>query len=191
MGMVKLLYKEETVTIPSQCDVSLNNKIFTFSGPLGTQTLDVSKYKFTFSLVTGEESTVVLIQSWHGNRKKNNLLYTVGSHIRNNANGVVKGYKYVIKALYNWFSIQLVAQDQGKKIIVKNFMGNKIPKEFTVMGEAKASIGENKDFLEISGINLEDVSQTAANVINACRKQKKYDPRVFLDGLFVVNKVSI
>jgi large subunit ribosomal protein L6 len=36
----------------------------------------------------------------------------------------------------------------------------------------------------VQGLNLEDVSQTAANIEQATKVKKK-DPRVFLDGIYV------
>jgi large subunit ribosomal protein L6 len=39
----------------------------------------------------------------------------------------------------------------------------------------------------VEGVNLEDVSQTAANIEQATRVRKK-DPRVFLDGIYVYER---
>ena len=39
----------------------------------------------------------------------------------------------------------------------------------------------------VEGINLEDVSQTAANIEQATKVKNK-DPRVFLDGLYVYER---
>jgi len=39
----------------------------------------------------------------------------------------------------------------------------------------------------IQGINLEDVSQTAANIEQATKVKRK-DPRIFLDGIYVYEK---
>jgi large subunit ribosomal protein L6 len=39
----------------------------------------------------------------------------------------------------------------------------------------------------VEGINLEDVSQTAANIEQATRVRRK-DPRVFLDGIYVYER---
>jgi large subunit ribosomal protein L6 len=39
----------------------------------------------------------------------------------------------------------------------------------------------------VEGVNLEDVSQTAANIEQATRIRRK-DPRVFLDGIYVYEK---
>jgi large subunit ribosomal protein L6 len=45
------------------------------------------------------------------------------------------------------------------------------------------------DDIIIQGINLEDVSQTAANIQNATKIKSK-DPRVFLDGIYVYEKLE-
>jgi len=39
----------------------------------------------------------------------------------------------------------------------------------------------------VQGIDLEDVSQTAANIEQATRVKRK-DPRIFLDGLYVYER---
>jgi large subunit ribosomal protein L6 len=41
----------------------------------------------------------------------------------------------------------------------------------------------------VQGINLEDVSQTAANIQNATKVKKK-DPRVFLDGIYIYEQLE-
>jgi large subunit ribosomal protein L6 len=45
------------------------------------------------------------------------------------------------------------------------------------------------DDIIVQGISLEDVSQTAANIQNATRIRSK-DPRVFLDGIYVFEKLE-
>ncbi|ORD96863.1 RL9B [Hepatospora eriocheir] len=182
--MVRLLYKEKEVILPENCSVELNNKIFTFKGPLGEQNYDASKYKFTFEL----DDNKILIKSWHGNKKKNSLLNTLSSHLLNNANGVVKGFKYTLRTVYKHFPIQLVIEENGKVVTVKNFLGAKVPRSFKLIGSAIASQGETKDFIEISGINLEHVSQSAANLIDDCQRRKNNDSRIFLDGIYKINK---
>ena len=47
-----------------------------------------------------------------------------------------------------------------------------------------------KDQLELTGNNLEDVSQTAADIQQACRVRNK-DIRKFLDGLYVSERTNI
>lgn len=184
---MKNLYLQKIVEIEKGCKVTLNDKIFTFEGPLGKQNYDVSRIRFTFSI----EDNHVVIKSWHGNRQKNDLLGTVASHIRNHAIGVVKGFKYVLRAVYVHFSINISIENNGKQVTVMNFLGSKKPAVFPVRGQSVAMPGETKEFLIIQGINLNDVSQTAAHISSFHSKQKRCDVRVFLDGIFVAERTSI
>ncbi len=68
--MARKLYMEKSVDIPEKCEVQLSDKVFTFSGPLGEQVYDASRFNFTFEL----EDDKILIKSWHGSSKKNSLL---------------------------------------------------------------------------------------------------------------------
>ena len=51
-----------------------------------------------------------------------------------------------------------------------------------IIGDVKVKV-ESEDIV-VQGLNLEDVSQTAANIEQATKVKKK-DPRVFLDGIYV------
>jgi large subunit ribosomal protein L6 len=53
------------------------------------------------------------------------------------------------------------------------------------MGDTKVIV-KGEDII-VQGINLEDVSQTAANIQNSTKIRSK-DPRVFLDGIYVYEK---
>lgn len=184
---MKHLFEERIVKIPAECKVSLQDKVFTFEGPLGKQKYDVSKQFFTFEIDEG----VIRIKSWHGNKHKHDMLGTIAAHIKNNLIGVVKGYKFVLKAAYRRFSITIIIENNGKTVVIKNFLGTKDILTFPVLGDAKAMMGESKDIIIIQGTNLDDVSQTAARISNTCAKRKKHDQRIFLDGIFVTERVPI
>jgi large subunit ribosomal protein L6 len=54
-----------------------------------------------------------------------------------------------------------------------------------IIGDVKVKV-EGDDII-VQGSNLEDVSQTAANIEQATKVKKK-DPRVFLDGIYVFER---
>ena len=175
-----------TVELPNDCEVTREGDVFIFKGKLGIQKYDVSSFNFIFTYK--QEENVIQIDSWHGNSKKNNFLNTVGSHLLNCAKGVTKGFRYVSKAVYKHFPIQMVIEDKGKVVVVKNFYGNKLPMRFNMIGDTVASIGDEKDILIVEGTNLNDVSQSSANVTNWAKKEKRYDERVFLDGIYLIER---
>lgn len=184
---MRSLFQEKLVDIPAGCTASIKDKVFTFEGPLGKQSYDVSKVLFTFDIADGQ----IRVRSWHGDRRKNALLGTIASHIRNHARGVVFGFKYVLRAAYRHFSINMAVLDNGKTVTIKNFLGAKSTQTFPVRGASEALMGEHKDILVIQGINLEDVAQTAAHISNGCAKKKRNDCRIFLDGIFVAEKTCV
>jgi large subunit ribosomal protein L6 len=70
-------------------------------------------------------------------------------------------------------------------VSIENFTGERSPRFVKIIGDVKVSVKE--DDIMVQGINLEDVSQTAANIEQATKVKSK-DPRVFLDGIFIYEK---
>ena len=67
--MARCLYMEEVVVIPAGCKVELNNKIFSFTGTLGSQSYDISRFNFTF-VVENDKIVIILCQNLHFFRPK-------------------------------------------------------------------------------------------------------------------------
>jgi large subunit ribosomal protein L6 len=70
-------------------------------------------------------------------------------------------------------------------VMIENFTGERNPRKAKIMGNVQVKVQSEDIF--IKGINLEDVSQTAANIEQATKVKKK-DPRVFLDGIYVYER---
>jgi large subunit ribosomal protein L6 len=74
---------------------------------------------------------------------------------------------------------------QGKTVVIENFTGERRARRVKTIGDVKVKV-QSEDVV-VEGINLEDVSQTAANIEQATKVKKK-DPRVFLDGIYVYER---
>jgi large subunit ribosomal protein L6 len=97
--------------------------------------------------------------------------------------GVTKGYEYKMKMVYSHFPIQLKAE--GNLLLIGNFLGEKKSRKANILGNTKVTI--KGDQVIINGINKEDVGQTAANIQQAT-KIRRFDPRVFQDGVYLVER---
>ena len=125
-----------------------------------------------------------LIATTHINRKRSKALVgTVIAHVRNMVVGVQHGYEYEMKIVYSHFPITVEVKD--KTVIIKNFIGERGVRKARLIGDVEIRTTEDEVF--ISGINIEDVSQSAANIQQACKIRDK-DRRVFLDGIYVIRK---
>ena len=76
---------------------------------------------------------------------------------------------------------------ENNKVLIENFYGERKARSADIVGDVNIKI--NKDVVVITGINLEEVSQTAANIEQSTRIKNK-DLRVFLDGVYIYEKGS-
>jgi large subunit ribosomal protein L9e len=75
--------------------------------------------------------------------------------------------------------------------VCRNFLGEKIVRRITLQPGVDVEASKNvKDELQLTGNDLDNVSQSAADIQQACRVRNK-DIRKFLDGLYVSEKTHI
>jgi large subunit ribosomal protein L9e len=65
---------------------------------------------------------------WLQKKKRNAVLGTVRSIVRNMIQGVTVGYKFKMVLAYSHFPIVVNVLDDGKALEIKNFLGFKINK---------------------------------------------------------------
>jgi large subunit ribosomal protein L6 len=169
----------KTIEVPEDVTLSLIAKKITVKGAKGSLTRD-----FSYATVTieGEGKNVRISAKWP-RKKEAALVGTIYSHIQNMITGVTKGYNYKMKIVFSHFPIS--AKVQEKSVVIENFTGERRARIIKIVGDVKVKI-EPEDII-ISGINLEEVSQTAANIEQSTRVRGK-DPRVFLDGVYVYER---
>ena len=169
----------KTVEIPEGVDGMLDGRLVTIKGEKGELTRDFSHAPITIQL---DGKTVTVQASWP-RKKEAALVGTVRSHIQNMIKGVTTGFTYKLKIVFSHFPITV--KIIGKTLTIENFIGERNPRKAKIMGDTTVII--KGDDIIVQGINLEDVSQTAANIQNATKIKNK-DPRVFLDGIYVYEK---
>src|SRR5208283_3139629 len=169
----------KTIQVPDNVDVSLEGKKVSVKGAKGSLTRDFS---FVPIAIEGEGKNIRVWAKWP-RKKEAALVGTIYSHIQNMITGVTKGYSYKLKIVFSHFPISV--KIQGKSILIENFTGERRARSIKIIGDVKVKI--EPDDIIVEGVNLEDVSQTAANIEQATRVRRK-DPRVFLDGIYVYER---
>jgi len=168
-----------TVQVPDGVEITLKGKIITVKGTKGTLSRDFSEAPISINA----DGTNVRISAEWPRKKEAALVGTLYSHIQNMVSGVQRGFTYKIKIVFSHFPIS--AKVQGKLLLIENFTGERRARKAKIIGEVKVKV-EAEDII-VQGLDLEDVSQTAANIEQATRVRRK-DPRVFLDGLYVYQR---
>jgi large subunit ribosomal protein L6 len=164
------------VQVPDDVDVTVAGKVVTVKGAKGTLTRDFSHASVEME---GQGKEVKIWAKWP-RKKESALVGTLESHIKNMIKGVTSGYTYKMKIVFSHFPISVKVQ--GRAVLIENFTGERRPRHVKILGDVKVKI-DNEDVV-IEGINLEQVSQTAANIEQSTKVRGK-DPRVFLDGIYV------
>lgn len=173
--------KSETIQVPDDVEVSLQGRKITVKGPKGTLTRDFSHEPVSIEL----DGKIVLIRAEWPRKKEAALVGTLNSHIQNMITGVKKGFTYKLKIVFSHFPIS--AKLKERTVLIENFTGERNPRKAKIIGDVHVKI-QGEDII-VQGINLEDVSQTAANIEQATKVKRK-DPRIFLDGLYVFEQAE-
>ena len=167
------------IQVPDGVEVTIEGRKVTVKGAKGALTRDFSYVPIS---IEGNGKTVRVWAEWP-RRKEASLVGTIYSHIQNMITGVEKGFSYKLKIVFSHFPISVKVQ--GKTVVIENFTGERRARKIKTSGDAKVKV-QSEDIV-VEGINLEDVSQTAANIEQATKVKKK-DPRVFLDGIYVYER---
>lgn len=170
----------KTIQVPDGVEVKVEGRKVTVNGAKGTLKRDFSYVPI--SIDATDDKTVRVWAEWP-RKKEASLVGTIYSHIQNMITGVEKGFSYKLKIVFSHFPISVKVQD--KSVSIENFTGERRARIAKIIGDVKVKV-ESED-ITVEGINLENVSQTAANIEQATKVKKK-DPRVFLDGIYVYER---
>ncbi|MFZ3382828.1 MAG: 50S ribosomal protein L6 [Candidatus Methanoperedens sp.] len=170
---------KRTIEIPQGVNINIDNINISISGPQG----QLQRKLWYPGVAIKKSDSEVIVETNIPRREQLAILGTYESHLKNMITGVTKGYEYTMKVVYSHFPIQI--KTEGNKVIIANFLGEKKARKANIQGNTKVTI--KGDQVILNGINKEDVGQTAANIRTAT-KIKRFDPRVFQDGVYLVEQ---
>lgn len=129
------------------------------------------------------EDKKLLIRANKGTKRELKIIGTVNAHIKNMIKGLGEGHTYKLKICSGHFPMNVsVGKDE---FTVKNFLGEKMPRTLKLKENVEVTI--EGDIVEVTSINKELAGQTAANIERLCKITNR-DPRVFQDGIWIIDK---
>ena len=169
----------ESVPVPKGVNVTLTGATVKVKGPNGEL---VRTLRHPLVSIKKEGDNVV-VHADFPRKKTKALVGTYAAHLRNMVKGAEKDWEYKMKIVYAHFPIKVKVT--GDKVTIDNFLGEKTPRKAKIMKGAK--VKATAEEVVVTGADIEAVSQTAANIEQACRV-RGYDIRVFQDGIYITNK---
>ncbi len=167
------------IKLPENVSAKINDYELIVEGPKGATSKVMKSSMAGINVSNGE----IIIESKKDNRRAKRIVNTFRAHARNLIKGVLEGYEAELVIRYGHFPMNVKVD--GKKVIVENFVGEKVPRKTKIVGDCTVSV--NGDRIKVSGINKEHVGQTAANIELMTRIRNK-DYRIFQDGIWIVKK---
>lgn len=134
--------KTEELDIPEGVEVTVKSRLVTVTGPRGKLSKNLRHADVDIRLVKGKVHKVTLAV-WQGGRKHVAVLRTLKSLIVNMITGVTKvrrnqddlcpvfniimqGFQYKMRSVYAHFPINCIIQEEGQKLEIRNFLGEKV-----------------------------------------------------------------
>ena len=177
---IKPTEMKEIVKIPEGIEVTFDQNMVRVKGAKGTVSRILSHPRVQMKL---HENIVEISCADSPHRKEKALIGTFTAHIRNMINGVTTGYQYTMKTVYSHFPIKTTVE--GNVVVIQNFLGERSPRKAQILEGVKVEIQGDK--VLISGIDIENIGQTAANIEKATKVRKR-DVRVFQDGIYITSR---
>lgn len=170
---------ENIVEIPENVQLALEGRKITVQGPKGKIVKDFTHTKLNMV----KEGNTLKLSIENPRRTEAALVGTISAHVKNMVKGVSQGWVYKMKIVFVHFptAVKVV----GKEVHIENFVGERKARIAAILGDTKVTVKQEDVIIE--GIDIDEVSQTAANIQTRAKVHKK-DLRKFLDGIYVYSK---
>ncbi|MBY6294252.1 50S ribosomal protein L6 [Nanohaloarchaea archaeon H01] len=170
---------KETVELPEGFEANYEHGVLTVEGEDGSV-----QRKLDHALVDIEVgSEEVVFSTEETKRNITSIVSTFSSHTENMIEGLQDEHVYKMKGVYAHFPMTI--KQEGNKVVIENFMGERNPREINI--EEGATVEVDGDDLTIRGADKDAVSQTAGKIEQICRKGDR-DPRTFQDGVYITKR---
>ena len=174
----------ETVEVPKGVSFTVADRQLRAKGPLGSI---VRPFPSDALELTSSKGVATLTLRLPSHRKRSQaLLKTWAAHLRNLAGSLTLGVEARLKVVAAHFPMKV--QVRENHILIENFLGEKHPRSSDLTPGTSAKV--EGDLVILSGYDVEQVGQSAANIERTIRI-RDYDPRVFQDGIYLVERAHL
>jgi large subunit ribosomal protein L6 len=170
---------KEVISVPQGVQVTVTGSSVKVKGKAG----ELARTFPGQGITVKKDGDNVVIHADLPRKKTRALVGTYSAHIRNMVRGANEPFEYKMKICFSHFPIK--TKVQGETFLIENFLGERTARKARIMGATKVKVAGEE--ITLTGPNVEDVSQTAANIEQACII-RGFDARVFQDGIYITSK---
>src|SRR3989344_2923272 len=167
------------IAIPEGIEIQVTEELVTVK----KKNFEVKKKLFFPTITLAKENNTIIITPKKFTKREKKIINTFRSHLLNMIRGVEEPYEYKLKICASHFPMSVSIE--GKKLVVKNFLGEKVPRKADILENTEVKI--DGDVITIHSPDKEIAGQTAAN-FEQCTRITNKDRRIFQDGLWITKK---
>lgn len=172
---------KDTIEFPEDVELTVKERVLTVKGSLGEVTKEMKMPRFIFT----QEGNKLTINCKDYNVYDKRNLSTVKAHVANMIKGAQEGFEYKLKICSSHFPMNVAIS--GKKLVVKNLLGEKVPRELVLKDNVDVKIDNTE--IVVKGANIELVSLVASDIEQLTRIANR-DRRIFQDGIYITHKAG-
>jgi len=170
---------KKEIELPEGVTASLTGKTLAVKGPKGENQRDFAHP----SIEVVVEGNKILLNAVNATKREKKMLGTYTAHIKNLVKGVQEKFEYKLKICSGHFPMNVSVS--GNKFIIKNFLGEKHPREIMFPQEVEVKV--NGEIIEVKSCSRELSGQIVGRIEQMCRITDK-DIRIFQDGVYIIKK---
>ncbi|XP_052027642.1 60S ribosomal protein L9-like [Apodemus sylvaticus] len=180
----------QNIDIPENVNITLKGCTVNVKGPMGTLLMDFNHLNVELSLL-GKKKKRLQVDKWWSNRNELATVRTICTHVSNMIKGVTLGLCHKMRTLYAHFSINIVTQENGSLVEIRNFLCEKYIHRVQMRTGVACSVYQaQKDESILEGNDIELISNSEALIQQATTVKNK-NMRKFLDGIYVSEKRTV
>lgn len=170
-----------TVPIPAKAKVAIRGRFIEVTGPAGAVRREFPAEALGVELAGAEVRITLKLPP--NRRSAKALLNTWERHVANLLTGATVGFEARLKSVAAHFPMKLQVKEDH--LLIENFLGEKFPRSAAIVEGVTASV--DGEFVLLRGADIERVGIAAAT-IERTTHIRDYDPRVFQDGIYIVDR---
>lgn len=178
---MKIKNFKETIDFPENVTLSVLGRTLTVKGKFGEVVKEMKMPRFVFS----QEGNKLVVDCKDYNVYDKRNLATVKAHIGNMIKGSQEGFEYKLKICSSHFPMNVSIS--GKKLVVKNLLGEKVPRELVLKDNVNVKVDGTE--VIVTGANRDIVSLVASDIEQLTRITNR-DRRIFQDGIYITHKAG-
>ena len=167
------------IKLPDNVNMELDGSLLTLKGPKGEVKRDFSEKNIGIEC----KNSAINLKTPKFNKVNKKLIKSYAAHINGMIKGSLEGYKYTLKICSGHFPMNVSVNNN--QIIIKNFLGEKVPRTLTLKPGAMVNV--EGDIVVVESPSKEIAGQVSAD-IELLTRRTGYDSRIFQDGIWIVSK---